>query len=81
MRKSTNGVALLTLLAIVGWGFRGNSGARADDGPDPVFEKPEPVAMAELARRTTQGVSALEVNDYAPGRYTGPLLLVRRTPT
>ena len=29
--------------------------------------------MAELAKRTTPGVSALEVSDYAPGHYTGPL--------
>ena len=29
--------------------------------------------MAELAKRTTPGVSAVEVNDYAPGHYTGAL--------
>ena len=49
------------------------AGSRAQQGPDPVFEKPLPVTMAELAKRTTQGVSALEVNDYAPGHYTGGL--------
>jgi hypothetical protein len=47
--------------------------ARADDGPDPLFEKPLPITMAELAKRTTQGVSALEVSDYAPGHYKGTL--------
>jgi hypothetical protein len=45
----------------------------AADGPDPVFEKPAPITMAELAKQTTEGVSAREVSDYAPGRYTGPL--------
>jgi len=49
------------------------AGSRAQQGPDPIFEKPQPVTMAELAERTTPGVSALEVNDYAPGRYTGAL--------
>ncbi len=46
---------------------------RGDGGPDPVFEKPAPLSMAELAKRTTEGVSAIEVNDYAPGHYTGAL--------
>jgi hypothetical protein len=39
--------------------------------PSPV--KPAPVTMAELAKQSPQGVSALEVNDYAPGHYNGPL--------
>jgi hypothetical protein len=47
--------------------------ARAEEGPDPAFEKPAPVTMAELARRTTPGVAAVEVSDYAPGHYRGPL--------
>jgi hypothetical protein len=47
--------------------------ARAEDGPDPIFEKPAPITMAELAQRRTDGVSALEVSDYAPGHYTGKL--------
>ena len=29
--------------------------------------------MAELAKRSTDGVSALEVSDYAPGHYAGKL--------
>ena len=45
----------------------------AGDGPDPIFEKSEPITMAELAKKTTAGVSALEVIDYAPGHYTGEL--------
>jgi hypothetical protein len=55
------------------WAWIGAAAASADDGPDPVFEKPSPITMAELAKRTTQGVSVLEVNDYAPGHYTGAL--------
>lgn len=35
--------------------------------------KPEPVTLAELAERTTAGVSAVEVTDYAPGHYMGPM--------
>lgn len=45
----------------------------ASDGPEPVFEKPVAMTMAELSRQTTRGVSALEVTDYAPGHYNGPL--------
>lgn len=43
------------------------------DGPDPVFEKPAPVTMADLAKRSAPAVAAREVNDYAPGHYTGAL--------
>ena len=49
------------------------AGARAADGPDPIFEKPKPMTMAELAKRNTSGVSAVEVVDFAPGHYTGKL--------
>jgi hypothetical protein len=41
--------------------------------PDPVYEKPAPLTLAELSQRTTQGVSAVEVSDYSPGRYPGEL--------
>jgi hypothetical protein len=51
----------------------GAAAARADDGPDAIFEKPAPITMAELAKRSTRGVSALEVSDYAPGHYKGAL--------
>lgn len=47
--------------------------AKAQQGPDPLFEKPRPMTMAEMAKQGTHGVSALEVNDYAPGHYTGAL--------
>jgi hypothetical protein len=45
----------------------------ADDGPDPIFEKPAPITMAELAKKKITGVEAVEVNDYTPGRYQGEL--------
>jgi hypothetical protein len=61
------------MLLITAWGLLGASQAGASDGPDPIFEKPAAVTMADLAERTTQGVSAVEVNDYAPGHYTGAL--------
>jgi len=49
-------------------------GRSSDPGSSaPAYRKPAPVTMAELAGRTTRGVSALEVIDYAPGHYDGPL--------
>jgi len=42
-------------------------------GPDAVYEKPAPTTMDELASKRTLGVSAVEVNDYVPGNYTGAL--------
>jgi hypothetical protein len=39
--------------------------------PDPLFEKPAPIAMAELAQRNDTGVSAMEVNDYSAPGYKG----------
>ncbi len=72
-RTPLTGPGWMAMLAVAAWGLIGAAGVRAADGPDPVFEKPEPVTMAELAKRTTPGVTALEVNDYAPGYYTGPL--------
>jgi hypothetical protein len=60
-------------LAVAGWFLAGWPPARAADGPDPIFEKPKSVTMSELAHRTTEGVSAIEVEDYAPGHYTGAL--------
>ena len=45
----------------------------AGDGPDPIFEKSAPITLAELSQKKIQGVSAVEVSDYAPGGYTGSL--------
>ena len=61
------------MLAAAACGLLGPALAHAADGPDPIFEKPQPLTMAELTKRTTQGVCAVEVKDYAPGHYTGPL--------
>ena len=51
-----------------------NAACRAADGSTPIFEKPQPITLAELAQKTTTGVSAVEVTDYAPGGYQGELL-------
>ena len=63
----------LLAILVVGCALTVTSAARAEEGPDPIFEKPAPITMAELAKRSTQGVSAVEVSDYAPGHYTGAL--------
>lgn len=39
--------------------------------PDPVFEKPAPIAMADLERMKIEGVRVLEVDDYVFGNYAG----------
>ncbi len=57
----------LGLLAI-GW-----VRCEAAEEPSSVLRKPSVMTMAELDRQTTSGVSAQEVNDYAPGRYQGPM--------
>jgi len=36
-------------------GLNGGAGVRAGDGPDPIFEKPEPVTMAELGHTNCGG--------------------------
>jgi hypothetical protein len=41
--------------------------------PDPLLEKPSPLTTAALAKTTTSGVAAFEVNDYTSGHYTGAL--------
>ena len=66
-------IALCCALATAASSLVGPTRVNAGDGPEPIFEKPAPISMAELAKRTTQGVSALEVSDYAPGHYTGAL--------
>jgi len=44
-------------------------------GPNPVFEKPAPITLAELAQRKMPGVWVAEVSDYAPAHYQGDLKL------
>ncbi len=50
-----------------------HAACRIADGPMPILQKPQPTTLAELAKRTTPGVSAVEVTDYAPGGYQGEL--------
>jgi len=47
--------------------------AVAGAAPHPLYEKPAPLTLAELAKWETTGVSAFEVSDYAPGDYQGSL--------
>jgi len=46
---------------------------QADGCPDALFESPAPISMVELARRTTSGVSAVEVSDFVIGKYRGDM--------
>jgi hypothetical protein len=62
----------LPACAIIAWAVIGFSVVFAAEGPDPIFVKPAPVTMAELSRATAN-VAAVEVSDYAPGRYSGLL--------
>lgn len=66
-------ITAVAVLVVAGGSLSDGVKSRAADGPDPVFEKPEILTMAELAQRSTSGVSAVEVSDYAPGHYSGPL--------
>ena len=63
----------MAMSTVAAWGLIGAAATRAADGPDPIFEKPMPMTMAELGRLSTSGVSAVEVTDFAPGHYTGKL--------
>jgi hypothetical protein len=45
----------------------------ADDPTAPVFEKPQRVTLASLGQMAIRGVQAMEVTDYSPGHFTGPL--------
>src|ERR1022692_1436827 len=72
-RQHQHKTSLAVLLAVAGWCLMGVPWAQSADGPDPIFEKAEPLSMAELAHRTTKGVSAVEVKDYAPGHYIGAM--------
>ena len=47
--------------------------AESGGGPDPIFVKPMPITMAELAKMKIEGVRAIEVSDYVFGNYQGPL--------
>ena len=79
-------VAGTTGLTLAGWqplgaampsppgsGVASPTGSEGATGPDPLFEKPAPITVAELAQRKGAGVSAIEVSDYAPMGYKGEL--------
>lgn len=51
----------------------GSTAIPAAEESAPVSVKPAPLTMADLAALATSGVAAVEVNDYAPGHFTGPL--------
>ena len=61
---------LLCVGLLAGWSVP----CEAAEEPAAVLQKPAAVTMAGLAQQTTTGVSAQEVNDYAPGHYEGPLV-------
>ena len=42
--------------------------------PDPLFEKPMPATLVELASRKLSGVAVTEVSDYSPAHYQGELV-------
>src|SRR5262245_52969683 len=52
---------------------KANAQAIVSGGPDPIFEKPPAKTVADLSNISTSGVSAIEVNDFAPGHYQGAL--------
>src|SRR5262245_42958148 len=52
---------------------KANAQAIVSGGPDPIFEKPPAKTVADLSNISTSGVSAIEVNDFAPGHYSGAL--------
>jgi hypothetical protein len=60
---------LLVLAGAAALGFA----SAAQNAPDAAFRKPAPVALAEAAARLRSAVTAVEVTDYAPGHYEGPM--------
>jgi hypothetical protein len=68
MKRATTWPLCAALLAAVS-----TVAAKGDDGLVLDFQKPAPISMSELARRTTPGVAAVEVHDYGPGAYKGEL--------
>jgi hypothetical protein len=66
---------LTTLCACCAWlaATVSVSSIRAEEACLAGLGKPAPVAWAEVATMETSGVSAVQVHDYAPGRYTGAL--------
>jgi hypothetical protein len=46
-----------------------NGNRRVSSGPDPIFEKPDPITMETLRGESVHGVQAYEVTDYQPAHY------------
>ena len=53
---------------------KGKPSIELPSGPDPLFEKPAPITLADFAQQRNSGVTVTEVNDYAPARYQGDLV-------
>jgi hypothetical protein len=66
MKKMPRSVFLLAVSVLM-IGCR--NGSKVSSGPDPVFEKRDPVTMEVLNRKEIHGVEACEVSDYGPGLY------------
>jgi hypothetical protein len=49
----------------------GSARAEGGVGPEPIFEKPTPITMAELTKMKIEGVRVVEVSDYVFGNYKG----------
>jgi hypothetical protein len=56
------------------WRKREQGRAERGGAPDPIFVKPAPITMAELAKLKLEGVRAVEVSDYVYGNYQGEFL-------
>jgi len=62
------GVTLEPSSVLSGNSISGDSKA-SPCGPDPLYEKPSPITMAELGQKRTSGVFVAEVSDYSPAHY------------
>jgi hypothetical protein len=51
---------------------KSSSKASTEPYPDLIYEKPAAISEAEFAKRSIEGVHAVEVNDFSPCGYTGP---------
>jgi hypothetical protein len=62
-------IDLLYIVLLLSFILGSRNGGRVSSGPDPLFEKPDPITMETLNGKAIQGVEAYEVTDYAPGHY------------
>ena len=73
MRQPTTYVRLLATLAIAGGGFQGRRSGKSGRRARSDLREAGAHHHGRTGQADHAGVSALEVNDYAPGHYTGPL--------